>query len=206
MRFSNIFFKELCIICITSRVVSMDTMRKKHFPGNINKFAIVYITGIAAFFIIPLIFPSLNFLSYLTDKQNEFLLLEGGSKVRMRRLEPTFVSFVLFIPYAADMAFLRPHPNEIKSFTYIPAVIEVMLLFFLLSISVLQLLKKIKLQPVVLFLLFFSISIMLLSGFTVPFTGAIVRYRSFVLPLLITPLLCITDLFFWKKKGVFCKF
>lgn len=194
------------LFALLPALLAWSLCEKKHSGGNINKFAIVYITGIAVFFIIPLVFPSLNFLSYITEKQNEFLLLEGGSKVKMRQLEPTFVSFVLFIPYAADMAFLRPHPNEIKSLAYIPAVIEVILLFFLLSISVIQLLKKIRLEPVVLFLLFFSISIMLLSGYTVPFTGAIVRYRSFVLPLLITPLLCITDFFFLKEKVPFVNF
>jgi len=173
---------------------------EKYSYRSIKIFATVYIIGIVFFFIIPLVFPSINFLSYITNKQNEFLLLEGGSKVKMRHLEPTFLSFVLFFPDAADMAFLRPHPNEIRNFGFIPAVIEIMLLLFLLLISIIHSSKKVKLKPVVLFSLFFSISIMLLSGYTVPFTGAIVRYRSFVLPLLITPLLCITDFFSLKEK------
>jgi hypothetical protein len=160
----------------------------------------VYTICIAVFFVVHLVFPSINFPSYITNKRNEFLLLEGGSKVTMRQLEPNFISFVFFIPNAVDMAFLRPHPNEIKNFSFIPAVIEIIFLLFLLFISIVQSLKKVKLKPVVLFSLFFSISIMLLSGYTIPFTGAIVRYRSFVLPLLITPLLCITNFLSLKEK------
>ncbi|HKG67892.1 MAG TPA: hypothetical protein VKA92_03415, partial [Segetibacter sp.] len=173
---------------------------EKYRGRNIKIFATVYTICIAVFFIVHLVFPSLNFPAYITNKRNEFLLLEGGSKVTMRQLEPNFISFVFFIPNAVDMAFLRPHPNEIKNFSFIPAVIEIIFLLFLLFISIVQSLKKVRLTPVVLFSLFFSISIMLLSGYTIPFTGAIVRYRSFVLPLLITPLLCITDFFSLKEK------
>ena len=105
------------------------------YPGrNIKIFVTVYTICIAVFFVVHLVFPSINFPSYITNKRNEFLLLEGGSKVTMRQLEPNFISFLFFIPNAVDMAFLRPHPNEIKNFSFIPAVVEIIFLLFLLFI------------------------------------------------------------------------
>lgn len=188
------------LFALLPALLSWSLCKKKYASGNINRFIIVYVAGATFLFIIPLIFPSLNLLSYITNKQNEFLLLEGGSKVKVQPLQPTLVSFVLFSPEAVDMAFLRPHLNEIKNFSFIPAVVEVLLLSFLLIISMAYTLTKKKLEPVVLLLLFFSMSVMLLSGYTIPFTGAIVRYRSVVLPLLITPLLCINNFSTLKRK------
>jgi len=161
---------------------------EKYQDNNIRIFSSVYIIGIAFVFIITLVFPSINFLSYIVSKQHEFLLLEGDSKVSMSRLQPTIISFVAFIPDALDMAFLRPHINETKNINYIPAIIENLLFLLLLSLSIIYL-RKLPSDPVILVLFFFPISLMLLSGYTIPYTGAIVRYKSFVLPLLITPLL-----------------
>jgi hypothetical protein len=97
------------------------------------------------------------------------------------------------LPTAIDIAFLRPHITEVKNFSFIPAVIEILMLHLLFIFVIIFSNKKQLLSPVVLFLLFFSLSVMIISGYTVTFSGAIVRYRSFVLPLLITPLLCSID-------------
>jgi hypothetical protein len=44
--------------------------------------------------------------------------------------------------------------------------------------------------------MFFGLSLLMIAGYTITFSGAIVRYRSLVLPLLITPMLCNID---WRK-------
>lgn len=49
-------------------------------------------------------------------------------------------------------------------------------------------------QPFAAFCLFFSLSGLLIIGAMVPFAGAIVRYRSFFLPFLLTPAL------YWLKS------
>lgn len=172
---------------------------EKYRGKSLMIFSAVYITSIALFLIIPVIFPSVNLFLFITGKQHEFLLLEGGSKVSLPALQPAVTSFISFFPYAVDMAFFRPHFTEVRNISYLPAIIENMLSLILLIISLFSA-GKIKAQPVILFLFFFSVSIMLLSGYTIPFTGAIVRYKSVVLPLLITPLLCISDFLIFKKK------
>jgi hypothetical protein len=55
--------------------------------------------------------------------------------------------------------------------------------------------KKVN-HPFIYFCLFFSLSMLLMIGYTIPIIGAIVRYRSIYLPLLILPLICYTD---WYK-------
>lgn len=167
---------------------------------NFRVFAAVYITGIAFLLIISVVFPTINILSYIANKQHEFLLLEGDSKVKVQPLKPVIISFVSFIPNALDMAFSRPHLSEIKNMSYLPPFAENIFLLLLLLTALLYSDKKLYSEPVILVLLFFPISIMLLSGYTIPFTGAIVRYKSFVLPLLITPLLCLTDFSFLKPN------
>lgn len=156
-------------------------------------FSAIYALGIIAFFVLPEIFPSLNFPLFLAQKQNEFLQLKGTSAVTSTTLLPSVKSFLSYLPTALDIAFLRPHITETKNLSYIPAAIEIYLLLVLFIFCIIFSNKKQLSSPVILFLFFFSFSIMIISGYTVTFSGAIVRYRSFVLPLLITPLLCMID-------------
>jgi hypothetical protein len=162
-------------------------------------FATVYLVGVLAFFIIPAAVPALNFPLFLANKQNEFLQLNGTSAITTTPLLPTFASYLSYLPTAFDMAFFRPHISEAKNLSYIPAAIEIMFLILVIVFS-LVLRKKHSLTPMMLFFIFFSVSILLVSGYTVTFSGAIVRYRSFVLPLLITPLICMIDLDAMKNK------
>lgn len=173
---------------------------KKYQGKNIRIFLLVYSIGMVLFFSSSTI-PQLNFLSFLANKQHEFLQLEGNSKVNIPALHPTVTDFILFLPHALDMAFARPHWTEIKSFTYVPPFIENVLLLLLLLISLIYSLR-VPIEPFLLFLYFFSLSILLLSGYTIPFTGAIVRYKSFILPLIVTPLLCsVSDAVNQRRKN-----
>ncbi len=155
----------------------------------------VMIAGVVLFFVVPLIFPGIDLPLYITQKQEEFKMLQGGSVVVLQPLIPSFTGFLRFLPQAIDMAFLRPHVTEIHNLSYLPAMAETLLSLLLLALALLT--GRFKLpSPWLLFLLSFSIVILVLCGYTIPFTGAIVRYKSFVLPLIITPLLCIVN---WSK-------
>ncbi len=160
----------------------------------------VCITGIFLFFIISYIFPSVNPPAYFALKQKEFLLLSAGSEVKTSPLQPGFSGFISFLPHALDMAFFRPHITEVNNISYIPAIGETLFLVFLTMSSFFFIDRKKQMPSIVPFLWMLSITILLICGYTIPFTGAIVRYRSLVLPLLITPLLCISD-FSVLKKG-----
>ena len=158
-----------------------------------------YFVMVVVFFITPFIVPYVNPAGYFVTKQQEFLALSGGSKIYTDALKPTFVSFISYLPKAIDMAFLRPHINEFKNFAYLPAIVENLLLIVLIIISLFSLKKQQKVASTMYAMVAFSISVLLVCGYTVPFTGAIVRYKSIAFPLLITPLLCITNAFTLKR-------
>lgn len=176
-------------------------MCEKYKRKNSIIFTSIYIAAIILGIIISSIYPPINIFSFIANKQHEFSLLEGGSKVNTPQLLPTLKSFISFIPNAVDMAFLRPHVNEVKNLSYIPAIIENLFFLSLLVVSIAKAKRETKAEPVILSLFFFSVSIMLLTGFTIPFTGAMVRYRSLILPLLITPLVCNSSFILNRKKG-----
>ncbi len=156
-------------------------------------FSAIYAFGIISFFVLPQISPSLNFPLFLSQKQNEFVQLNGTSAITSTLLQPSVKNFLSYLPTALDIAFLRPHLTETKNLSYIPAAMEIYLLLVLFIFCIIFSNKKQLSSPIILFLLSFSLSIMIVSGYTVTFSGAIVRYRSFVLPLLITPLLCMIN-------------
>ncbi|MDQ6813674.1 MAG: hypothetical protein M3040_08060 [Bacteroidota bacterium] len=163
-------------------------------------FITAYTVAVMCFFMLPLIFPAVNLPLYIVGKQQEFLQLSAGSHVAAAPLIPSFTGFISYLPHAVDMAFFRPHITKALNLSYLPAIIENVLLITLILISAFRFNKHTPLPPVVLCLLSFSMSVLLICGYTVPFTGAIVRYRSLVLPLLLTPLLCSANFSFPKRK------
>lgn len=177
-------------------------LSEKHQKLKGSIFLTCYLLGVISFFIIPFIAHSINPPLFLATKQQEFLQLVADSQVQTKALQPTISGFISFLPDAIDMAFFRPHVTEIRNLFYLPALAENLLLLVLIILSIINLNKQKTVPPIVFCLLAFSISVLLICGYTIPFTGAIVRYRSLVLPLLVTPLLCISDIPFLTKKRI----
>lgn len=152
-------------------------------------FSIVYITGILLFFVSPYISHSVNLPGFVVDKQHEFLKLEASSVLKIPVLEPTLKSFIQYFPYAFDMIFFRPHFTEIKNVSYLPAVTEVIFLVLLFVFILFKTRLRYLHNPQILFFIFFSLTVLFICGYIVPYSGAIVRYRSLLFPFLFTPLL-----------------
>jgi hypothetical protein len=160
-------------------------------------FSSVYFIGIALFFLSSSISPSLSFPQFIVEKQTEFRQLEGSSEIVSEQLEPKFTSFAGYLPSAIDMALFRPHITEIKNLSYIPAIGEIVLTTLLFMLFLFYRKRDIiENKAINFFCVFFALSLLIIAGYTITFSGAIVRYRSLVLPLLITPLLCNID---WHK-------
>jgi hypothetical protein len=166
-----------------------------HYPNKKLLFiSALLITGITLFFLAKYIHPSLDFPKYIVEKQGEFLELRGGSEVAVQKLQPTFIGFISFTPTAIDMALLRPHLGEWKNLSYIPASIELVLFWLICVLCIIYRRKDSSYSAVIAGSLIFCLVIMLLIGYTVMFSGAIVRYRALLMPLILTPLLLNTDL------------
>ncbi len=163
--------------------------------------SVVYGLCFTLFFVSPYLYSGFNLPEYAVEKQTEFRLLQGGSQIPLRDLQPNFISFVQFLPSALDIALLRPHIGEIKNISYVPAIAELFVLWFLTGLFIFNKKKPVvgnSYIAVVVFCFCFAFSYLLLSGYTVTFSGAIVRYKSIMLPLVFCPLICMTNID--KKK------
>lgn len=160
-------------------------------------FAGMYFAGIVCFFNLRVLDPRLDFPQAVVHKQQEFLQLSpGGSTIPIRELQPHFVSFMKNTPQAITLSVLRPFPKDVKHILSLAASLE---LNFLLLLFLLSLLYRKSPGPVslpVLFCIFLAFTILLTIGFTVNNLGAIVRYRSIIIPLLVVPIAASID---WSK-------
>jgi hypothetical protein len=151
-------------------------------------FILVYTFFGCLFFTSRYIHPKINLPLSFSIRQNEFLQLKGNSYLPTTHLLPGLKSFIHNLPEALNHSILRPYPTEIKNLQYLAAAIEVLLFILLIGFYFIRGRNVFK-QPVVLFAFFFSLSLFLIIGYIIPFIGAIVRYRSILLPLIISPLL-----------------
>ncbi|MBC7652277.1 MAG: hypothetical protein H7101_11060 [Deinococcales bacterium] len=131
----------------------------------------------------------------MADRQEAFLTLEGGSFMPLPALKGTLASYIHALPAAVNHVFMRPYLTEAKSPLLIFAALETLLVIIAVGCLLLYL-KKIKTitnHPLLMLLLSLSIINYLIIGYTVPFAGAIVRYRVFFEVILLIPILIMCD-------------
>jgi len=123
----------------------------------------------------------------------------------MKKLEPNFTSFVINLPQTLSLSMLRPYPSDVRHILSLAAATETdwLLLLFLVFLFFPNK-RNNQRQPTIFiyFCLFLSFSVLMTIGYSVNNIGAIVRYRSIILPLLLTPLFCRIN---WQKinKAIF---
>jgi hypothetical protein len=161
-------------------------------------FISTYILSGLLFFASPLISPEMNLPEFVSKRQADFFELSGlaSSSLPSRVLEPTFTGFIKNAPQALNHVLLRPYLFEVKKWVYIPFAIEIFLFECLFLIFLLFRKKKEKVPPLIYFTVLFSLSSLLIIGYTIPILGAFVRYRSIYFTFLILPMLVYTD---WQK-------
>jgi hypothetical protein len=163
-------------------------------------FASLYFLFGALFFTAKYIHPRFDFPQAVVDKRMEFINLPGSTSVPMKELQPNAGSFLKNIPGAFTLSTIRPYPNDVKHILSLAAAIEIdaLLLVFLLFLIFPR--NSIQAKSFIYFCLFFSVTLLLAIGFSVNNLGAIVRYRSIILPLLVIPMSALID---WERIGRF---
>jgi len=168
-------------------------------------FAGTYLVFLTLFFTARYIDPRLDFPQAVVDKQKAFLQLSpGNSTIPTTELSPTAGGFLKNIPQAVNLSMLRPFPSDVNHILSLAAAIEIDLaaaieidlLLFLFIIFLLWRKRESRSSNLILFCVFFSLSLLLAIGFTANNLGAIVRYRSVIIPLLIIPVVARID---WKR-------
>ncbi|HLF46121.1 MAG TPA: hypothetical protein VI548_06830 [Chitinophagaceae bacterium] len=167
------------------------------FPKRkITVFFSVYSVSVLLFFTLHYISPSFDLPQAVINKQKAFFQLQGNSSITPAVLEPRPFSFLKNLPHALSATILRPYPADAKHLLSLAAAIET-IIFLLLFICFLIWRKgSPQSKGFLWFCVFFSFSFLLTIGYTVNFLGAIVRYRSIVIPFLLGHIICMTD---WKR-------
>ena len=161
-------------------------------------FLIVYLIIAVVFFCSGLISEKTNLPKYVSERQNKFIEIaqKGSSSININPLIPEFKSFLYNAPQALNHTLMRPYAWEFDNLLYIPFIIEIILIELLFLVFIFFRRKNIVVHPLMYFCGFFSLSMLLVIGYTVPIIGAIVRYRSIYFIFILIPIVSYTD---WKK-------
>jgi hypothetical protein len=130
------------------------------------------------FFTAKYIHPALNLPAIVVNKQYEFSQLPGKTRYNIEPLKPELPSFIRAIPSAFRNSFLRPYLWEAKGTLQLLTAVETaaFLLYVFIILPFFQW-NRVKTDPWLIGALFFSLSIFLFIGLTIPFPGAIIRYK-----------------------------
>jgi hypothetical protein len=161
-------------------------------------FSCLYFFIAILFFCSGLLGPKFDLPGYVSSRQLAFIEIakNGASAININPLYPNFRSFLNNTPQALNHSLMRPYLTEHINFLYVLAGLEILLYEILLLLLILFRKKNIAISPLICFSCFFSISMFLVIGYTIPIIGAIARYRSIYFPLLLIPVICYTD---WGK-------
>lgn len=162
-------------------------------------FAVCYLFFVIFFFTAKYINVNLDFPKAVVAKQKEFVALVGNSSVPMNELQPDFSSFIRNVPQAISLSILRPYLSDVRHILSLAAATETEILLFIFLIFLFWNRRNRARNPNLIFnyfCLFLSFSVLITIGYVVNNLGAIVRYRSIVLPLLLTPIFCGLN---WEK-------
>lgn len=162
-------------------------------------FSSLYLLFGVTFFTARYINPKLDFPQAVVNKQQEFKKLPpGGSTIPMKDLEPSAGSFLKNTPQAINLSTIRPYPSDVRHILSLAAAIEInaLLLMFVLYLFWRTNGKNHTAKNLMYFCVFFSMTVLLAIGFSVNNLGAIVRYRSIIMPLLVIPMAAQID---WNR-------
>ncbi|MGZ8524194.1 MAG: hypothetical protein ACXWV1_07185 [Chitinophagaceae bacterium] len=168
-----------------------------HWPKRgLACFAAVYLFCSIAFFTLRFADSRFDFPQAVVSKQQAFIKAVGNSSIPIEELKPTVVSFVKNIPQAITLSAVRPYPSDVHHLLSLAATIETELILLVFLLFLLFRKRNVtKSKNTLYFCAFFSISLLLAIGFSVNNLGAIVRYRSIIIPLVVTIMAAQTD---WK--------
>ncbi|MBK8951569.1 MAG: hypothetical protein IPM85_03755 [Chitinophagaceae bacterium] len=159
-------------------------------------FSVAYLFFAIIFFSARYLSPSLDFPKAVVNKQKEFLQIVGASSVPITELEPTVKSYIVNTPQAISLSTLRPYMGDVKHILSLAAALEISAILIIFVLFLFFRKNGIENKAFLLFCLFLSFSILLSIGYSQSNLGAIVRYRSIILPLFVIPFAALTD---WNR-------
>lgn len=156
-------------------------------------FSLVFLLGFLRFQKIPK-YNKTGF-EVILEKRFQFEgLIHGNSSIILDDIKPTFVSLLFNSPKALFNTIVRPHFGDINNTFTAFASIESLFYSILLCFAVFNYRKlNFKEKELVVFMMMYSIFLLLIIGWIVPNLGAINRYRSISLVVFIPTLLFVAS-------------
>lgn len=153
-----------------------------------------FVCGIL-FFSARKFFPAADFPKFVAERQHAFMDIarESNTRLEIAPLAPDINSFLKETPYAVKNTLLLPFLFKAKGLE-IPFAIELIVMELMLLILIIYPNKSN--YPFIHFILFFSLVLLIMIGFTIPNLGAIIRYRSIYLNLIFLLMVCAVN---WQK-------
>jgi len=155
----------------------------------------IYGIGGVLFFASAWISPAKNLPNVIVDRQQAFFKLHG-TRFQLDSLQPTATSFARILPQALSHTFVRPAIWEAKGALQLMTAVEIMVCWLLLLVAIIKRdihVKQTLQKPLILFSLFFSVTLFIFIGYVIPFPGAIVRYKAIPELLLLAVLVICTN-------------
>jgi hypothetical protein len=175
---------QFLVVLIPGYVGYLISMGKKETsPLFFNR---IFLAAIIVFGLSLFLPPAYQLSGPLRHAQQSFFLLKGNTRYGLDSLKPGPISFLKVLPQAVANSALRPYPWEGKNLLQSVSSIEV--LFLIAGVIYFLLGPRPKHQighPIYWLFLYYGVSLFILIGYTVPFPGAIVRYRSIPLLMLV---------------------
>jgi hypothetical protein len=143
-------------------------------------FTVVYTCSLLIFFASLFFSEKENLPMIVVKRQHEFLSLHANTVFKLDTLQPSFTSFAKILPQAFTNTLLRPFIWEAKGPLQLLTAFNITISWILLILLIFFYDKNRRLffsDPLLLLFLFYGITQILLIGYTVPFPGAIVRYK-----------------------------
>lgn len=161
-------------------------------------FAMVYVITTILFFTSGFISTKTNLPNYVAQRQQSFIKIGklGNSTLNVGKLKPTVKGFMINAPQAFNLVLMRPYLSRIGKLEFAPFALEIFIMEILFFLFVIFHKRDRLVNPVIYFSLFFSLTMLMMAGFTVPIIGAIVRYRSIYFIFLLIPIVSYID---WEK-------
>jgi len=164
-------------------------------------YATVYLGSTLLAGLILYMVVDIQLFELLANQQSLFLNEKGGSDIRMEPFAPTAGGLLGILPLAIINVICRPFLWECKDFLQVLASIEIIGFLCLAIVSfALRKTNKAASNPLIHFILAYTISNLLLIGILVANVGTIVRYRSIAIGLVSILLTQIID---YYKLGFF---
>lgn len=203
-----ILIKTYILFALLPGILFLLTIRYTNPKNTVIKFISIHVLLLTAAYCLPFVLPEVSIPDYLESKQRDFINVarttNAGSVYIIPLLDGSWWNIFKSAPVALFNALLRPFPWECNSVMMLVSSLENISIvsFCLVCVFFHKPLKSIP-YKMWLFLLSYSIVLLVLLGLVTPVMGAMVRYKVPVLPFLLIAFLLLLD--FQKLKKAFSR-